>query len=267
MNTSIQDAHNIAWKLALIIKGKAHHSLTKTYETERRPIGVQTADWGLFTFSNFQVLQSAVGLIPGQKDYNQMRFTRLFEKSEYGETMRHQLRRLIATQDIEFQAHGIEMDIRYEENAATVHDGTPAPERDPLGKTYIPTTRPGHRIPHAWIESRGVVVSTHDLVGTDDFLVITDETGGPWLAAASQICQSRGLKIRAIGIKSRRHVPATGDIYTDRDDQWVGVRGIEDGGAVLVRPDNMVAWRNREPSKHGGKELIEAISAILGKRS
>lgn len=196
-----------------------------------------------------------------------MRFTRLFEKSDYGATMRQQLRRLIATQDIEFQAHGIEMDIRYEEHAATVPDGTPAPVRDPLGTTYTPSTRPGHRLPHAWLESKGVKVSTHDLIGMDDFLVITDEAGGPWVEAASRISQSRGLKIQTVGIKSRRHVPATGNVYRDFDDQWAEVRGIGDGGAILVRPDNMVAWRSREPSRDRGKELAEAVSAVLGERS
>ena len=107
-----------------------------------------------------------------------MRFTKLFEDSNSGATIREHLRRIIATQDIEFQAHGIEMDLRYnEEAAAIVPDGSEAIPRDPLGKLYVPVTRPGHRLPHAWLEHEGKAVSTHDLVGRNNLLLITDEYG------------------------------------------------------------------------------------------
>jgi 2-polyprenyl-6-methoxyphenol hydroxylase-like FAD-dependent oxidoreductase len=36
-NTGVQDAHNLAWKLAFVLKGQAHETLLDTYETERRP--------------------------------------------------------------------------------------------------------------------------------------------------------------------------------------------------------------------------------------
>lgn len=39
MNTGIQDAYNLAWKLALVIKGVAHHRLLDSYDAERRPVG------------------------------------------------------------------------------------------------------------------------------------------------------------------------------------------------------------------------------------
>jgi hypothetical protein len=39
MNTGIQDAYNLAWKLALVVGGAAPEALLDSYETERRPIG------------------------------------------------------------------------------------------------------------------------------------------------------------------------------------------------------------------------------------
>ncbi len=39
MNTGIQDAHNLAWKLALVLKGLADEALIDTYDAERRPVG------------------------------------------------------------------------------------------------------------------------------------------------------------------------------------------------------------------------------------
>lgn len=38
MNTGIQDAHNLAWKLASLVKGIAPSSILHTYDTERRPV-------------------------------------------------------------------------------------------------------------------------------------------------------------------------------------------------------------------------------------
>jgi putative polyketide hydroxylase len=46
-NTSIQDVHNLAWKLAFVIQGLAGPGLLDTYETERRPVGLMTVDQGL----------------------------------------------------------------------------------------------------------------------------------------------------------------------------------------------------------------------------
>lgn len=38
MNTGIQDAHNLAWKIAALLKGSAKPLILNTYETERRPV-------------------------------------------------------------------------------------------------------------------------------------------------------------------------------------------------------------------------------------
>jgi 2-polyprenyl-6-methoxyphenol hydroxylase-like FAD-dependent oxidoreductase len=43
-NAGIQDAHNLAWKLAAVLNGWADESLLDTYEAERRPVGAATAD-------------------------------------------------------------------------------------------------------------------------------------------------------------------------------------------------------------------------------
>ena len=38
MNTGLQDAYNLAWKLALVVKGRADAALLDTYEQERMPV-------------------------------------------------------------------------------------------------------------------------------------------------------------------------------------------------------------------------------------
>jgi 2,4-dichlorophenol 6-monooxygenase len=264
LNTSIEDAHNITWKLAFVLQGKADPSLLDTYESERRPIGLRNCDWGLFTFSNMPVLQAAVGLVPGAEEYNRQRFVKIFEDTPHGRASLNQIRRAIATQDIEFSAHDIELGFVYE-NGARVPDGTDPPSADPAGQIYIPTTRPGHRLPHAWIETKhSGVISTQDLVasGNYDLVVITDEDGGTWVEAALRITKLTKCRVGAVKIRSRQNSRAP-DLYYDYQDQWAKLRGIKDGGAILVRPDNFVAWRSRGPSAMAEKVLGDALVAIL----
>ena len=50
MNTGIQDAYNLAWKLALVIKGHAHTSILDSYEAERRPVAESVLNMTDFLF-------------------------------------------------------------------------------------------------------------------------------------------------------------------------------------------------------------------------
>jgi 2,4-dichlorophenol 6-monooxygenase len=267
LNTAIEDALNLAWKLAFVVGGKASPALLDTYSLERRPIGLRNCDWGLFTFSNFPVLQAAVGLLPGEKEYNQQRFARIFEDSPYGKTARHHLARIFATQDIEFAAHNIELGFSYD-TGAVVPDATRKPEEDYGGRIYNPTTRPGHRLPHVWIERDGKVISTHDLIGAGqhDFFLISDEAGKAWLDAARRISKTSNVHVGVAAIKAHRST-IDPSCFEDYDDEWAKVREFEDGGAILVRPDNFVCWRSHGPSMQDGEELLRAIQAVLVERT
>lgn len=268
LNTAVEDSLNLAWKLSFVVNKKANPSLLDTYAVERRPIGRRNCDWGLFAFSNYPVLQAAVGLLPGQREYNQNRIAQIFEESVYGETVRHHLERIFATQDIEFCAHNIELGFSYTEGAL-IPDGSVPPKDHPGGRIYIPTTRPGHRLPHAWIEKNHEVISTHDLVGAGqnyDLFLITDEDGDSWVQAAQRISKSSQIRIGVARIKAHRQsrIP---DFYRDYDDQWIKVRGVADGGAILIRPDNFVLWRSLVPSIRDGEELDNAVQKTLYKTS
>ena len=264
LNTAIDDSLNLAWKLAFVLRGKSDHSILDTYGIERRPVGGRNCDWGLFTFSNYPVLQAAVGFVPGQREYNQQRVARMFEDSPYGETARYHLQRVLETQDVEFCAHNIELGFSYD-SPAVVPDGSVKPKEDPGGRVYVPTTRPGHRLPHAWIEQDHKVVSTHDLIGdgrNHDLLLITDEAGNDWSHAAAGISASSPIRIGVAAIKAHRHCRDPG-LYVDRDDRWARVREFGDGGAIVVRPDNFVLWRSMGPSRRGGEELAEKLEKVF----
>jgi 2,4-dichlorophenol 6-monooxygenase len=261
LNTAIEDANNLSWKLAWALRGTADPAILDSYDSERRAVGKRNCDWGLFTFANTAVINATIGLVQDDKEGNKAKFEALFEDSESGRSFLAQTRRITESQVIEFSAHDLELGFRYD-NGFHIADGTEPPEQDPLGQTYIPTTRPGHRLPHAWLEEQsGKVLSTHDLVGKDGrFLVLTDGHGDQWISAAAEATSSEGVRIVTAQIGQNAQ-------YVDRDDNWEKLRGIKDGGAILVRPDNFVAWRSMGPSERGGRELIEAVAKLLGRQS
>ncbi|EXJ79171.1 2,4-dichlorophenol 6-monooxygenase [Capronia epimyces CBS 606.96] len=259
LNTAIEDANNLSWKLAWVLQGKADAALLDTYDAERRAVGKRNCDWGLFTFVNTTVINAAIGLIKGDKEGNRKKFEALFEDSESGRTFLAQTKRITESQNVEFSAHDLELGFRYD-TGFHIPDGTAPPETDPLGQTYIPTTRPGHRLPHAWLEDQdGQILSTHDLVakhGYGRFLVITDNQGDAWLQAAAEVAKAHGIPIETAQIGQNSQ-------YVDRDDNWEKNRGIGPGGVILVRPDNFVSWRSVGKTNRQGKELVDAVNQLF----
>ncbi|OAP57540.1 hypothetical protein AYL99_08278 [Fonsecaea erecta] len=255
LNTAIEDALNLSWKLAMVLKHNVETKILDTYDRERRPVGKRNADWGLFTFENSAVINAAIGLVTGQKEKNKSRFEAVFEDSLTGRSIQAQVKKMIESQSIEFGAHGIELGFTYEDGLK-IGDGIETPEIDHLGQKYFPTTRPAHRLPHAWLVLDDRVISTHDLVGSKgSFLLLTDDNGLEWAAAAKRLVLRYKIPIQTARI---------GESLRDLTDQWERVKQLEDEGAILVRPDNFIAWRSRGPSKANGQELEIAFAELLG---
>jgi 2,4-dichlorophenol 6-monooxygenase len=258
LNTAIQDSHNLAWKLAAVIKGEADPSLLDSYESERQAIGARNVDWAMFTFLNHLVIDAGLGLLPGQPaEANRAAMEAFFADTPMGATRRARATEVIQTQRTEFQAHDLEIGFCYV-SGALVPDGTPAPPSDPMGGQYVPTTRPGHRLPHAWLESGGERISTHDLVDRDGFLLLTDTSGAAWVAAAQAAAEKFGVTVRAVTI-------GAGGDCVDVEGSWARLRGISDGGAILVRPDNHVAFRALEPAADPRDVVTRTVGALLGR--
>jgi len=231
-----------------------------TYECERRAVGRRNVGWGLFTFQNSSVNNAAIGLVPGQTSGNRARFAKLFEDSEMGAALRAQTVKIIDTQRIEFSAHNIELGFKYGTGGFVIDDGTEPDESDPLGQTYVPSTRPGSRLPHAWIEVLDKKMSTHDVAGSEGcFALFTDAEGDEWISAANRFANVTGIKISVAQFGPLLHH------FKDCDDIWAQVKGVKRGGALFVRPDNMVAWRSLHRSRSEGDELIQALELLFGR--
>lgn len=259
LNTAIQDAHNLAWKLAAVLRGQADPTLLDTYEAERQPVGARNVDWAMFTFLNHFVIDAGLGLMPGRgPEENRAAMEAYFAEGPLGESRRARAAEVINTQRTEFQAHDLELGFRYDVGAL-VPDGTPTPASDPMGSTYLPTTRPGHRLPHAWVQRDGQEISTHDLVGRGDFVLITDESGhSAWTTAAAVVAAKFDVRIEAVSVGG-------GSGLLDPSGDWAAVREFGEGGAILVRPDNHVAYRSIEAPADAEADLVAAVSAVLGR--
>ncbi|MEI5681949.1 FAD-dependent monooxygenase [Mesorhizobium sp. CCNWLW179-1] len=255
LNSAIQDAHNLAWKLDCVLRGQASDGLLDSYETERRPVAERNVKWALMTFQNHPLTDVGIGLVRGNAEVSQSNFSAFFAEDDEGRTRRARLNDVISVQRMEWQAHDLELGFYYD-RGAIVPDGTFPPERDPMGGKYTPTTRPGHRLPHAWVEHKGERKSTLDLVGKGAFLLIAGSDDAVWAAAARQLASEQGLRLEVVSIGD------TGDCI-DIDRRWTMLREVSSQGAVLVRPDNHIAWRSRGAKANAVEVLRDAFGKIL----
>ncbi|WP_321939376.1 FAD-dependent monooxygenase [Paraburkholderia sp. J8-2] len=257
-NTSVQDAFNLAWKLAMIVKGEASPALLRTYSDERQPVAQGVVNRAIKSVGEMLPIANALGFSQGQSAAEGWAsLDELFSDSDTGKARRTALAQAVEQQNYQFNCHGVELGQRYE-SAAIVRDGAtfPAALRDPE-LYYHPTTTPGASLPHAWIERAGEKVSTLDLVGNGVFTVLTGRGGEAWLDAARQVGDEFGIRIDAVQIA---HATPTFDPYG----QWAAQREIEDDGCVLVRPDRFVAWRCNTRAADPATELRRVLTQMLG---
>jgi 2,4-dichlorophenol 6-monooxygenase len=258
-NTSIQDAFNLAWKLAMVVKGQASPKLLDSFSEERAPIAKQIVTRANQSIGEFGPIFEALGMDGGvDHEKIQRNMEGRADATLSAEKQREALRKAIAFKNYEFDCHGVEMNQRYYSGAISNDDQKePAFERD-KELHYAPTTWPGARIPHAWVyDKSGKQHSTLDLTGKGHFTVITGIGGEAWVEAAKALSKSLGFEIKTRVIGPRRE-------YADHAGEWAALRQIRDGGCLLVRPDHHVAWRAVEASSNAEAHLKSALHHVLG---
>jgi 2,4-dichlorophenol 6-monooxygenase len=121
----------------------------------------------------------------------------------------------------------------------------------------VQVARPGHRLPHAWLERYGVAVATHDLVAPGAFILLTGDDGSAWADAAAVAAERLGAALVV------HRVGRTADLR-DRSGAWEALRGHDERGAVLVRPDGHVAYRAATAVDDPQAALDAALRVALG---
>jgi 2,4-dichlorophenol 6-monooxygenase len=258
-NTSIQDAYNLAWKLALVLKGKANPGLLDTYNEERVPIGQQIVKRANKSIGETGPIFEALGLQPGI-EVAQMWRNMEARKNATPEAaaQRENLRNAILHKNYEFNTHGVELNQRYR-SAAVVSDGTPEPPFERDAELYFhPTTWPGARLPHVWLQQKdGRQISTLDIAGKGRFVVLTGIGGERWIEAARKASSAHEIAIEGFVIGPGRD-------FTDLYGEWAEAREIGESGCLLVRPDAHVGWRAAEAGDEQNR-LSAAVMRMLGR--
>lgn len=255
-NTCMQDAFNLAWKLAYVLKGHAGPALLETYTAERAPVGAQIVARANQSRLDYAPL-NACFRDKNAQDPVAAGLDKLADPGEEGVARRNALAAALDLKNTEFNAQGVELNQRYVSTGVIADEGE-EPEvwrRDPLLHVQ-PTTRPGAKLPHAWlVGADGRRTSTLDLVGQGKFSLVTGITGRAWVEAVQQM-DLPFLQAVVIGLAGAQDSYAT----------WHGVREIEEAGALLVRPDGVVAWRQHGAAAdavHARELLSQALSSVL----
>jgi 2,4-dichlorophenol 6-monooxygenase len=263
-NTSVQDAYNLAWKLAAVLRGHAAPSLLDSYNEERAPIAKQIVTRANQSIAEFGPIFEALGLL-NTEDPELMREHMAARKDNNpaAATQREALRKAIAFKDYEFNCHGVELNQRYA-SGAIVPDADPDPgfTRD-KELYYHPTTRAGAHLPHVWLQKHGRNVSTLDIAGHGKFAVLTGIGGEAWIEAAQKIAASIGMKITTAIIGPDR-------AYEDLHGEWANIREIDEAGVILVRPDMQIAFRAKHVAANlqdAEAQLSAAFNHILGRKA
>ncbi|QEV98722.1 FAD-dependent monooxygenase [Microbacterium caowuchunii] len=257
-NTCIQDAFNLAWKLAYVVRGDAGPGLLESYSDERVPVGAQIVARANRSRIEYADLRACFDTDAGDGTRSaEAALERLQATTPEGAELRARLVQAIDLKNYEYNAQGVEMNQRYV-SSAVVPDESAGDEvfaRDP--ELYVqPTTRPGAKLPHAWLVDRtGHRTSTLDVVGKGSFALITGLSGTAWQSAANEL-----------GLPFLRTIVVGEVDYQDPYGYWAKAREVAEAGAILVRPDGYVAWRQVDAvwdATVAGELLRGALGRVL----
>ena len=187
-NTSIQDAFNLAWKLAFVVKGYAGEELLDSYSAERAPVGKQIVARANQSRLDYAPLRE-VFATTGSDDPIAAGLAKIRATTPEGAKTRAALQEALKLKSDEFNAQGVELNQRYT-SAAVIPDPGAGDEqwaRDP--KQYLQaTTRPGAKIPHAWlVDEHGRRTSILDVTGKGQLTLLTGLSGQAWVSAAQEL--------------------------------------------------------------------------------
>src|SRR5262249_10143085 len=149
LNTGVQDVHNLAWKIAAVLRGKADGSLLDSYHDERQPLADITTRNALANAMSMGRTERKSGVLPR--------------------------REFLAEQ-------GLIFGVPYE-SMAVMPDGTPPADIDDPVTAYVPSARPGCRAPPVWLQRGNEQISTVDLIGPH-FTLLAGVNGDAWRRAA-----------------------------------------------------------------------------------
>ncbi|HJT05322.1 MAG TPA: FAD-dependent monooxygenase, partial [Stellaceae bacterium] len=214
-NTAVEDAVNLGWKLAAVIKRQAGPTLLDTYSIERRPLAMRNTGYA-------QAFADSLGMFqPGPE---------IEDDTPAGAAARQQAGAYLnAHARAEFNIPGITFGGRYDGSPIIVGDGT-APPPDAIN-TYVPSACPGGRAPHLWL---GQGCSLYDAFGFE-WTLLRLGPHAPESVGFVRAAAALGLDLTVLDLPGEEARDLYGaDLALIRPDQIVAWRGNDDGGAEAV---------------------------------
>ena len=217
MNTGVGDGWDIAWKMAAVLHGFGGEQLLRSYEIERRPVGLRNVarsrDLMQVHLTYLEWVRSAPeGCL-------------LCADCEEGRLLREKIVRHIENNDTEVSEEGMELDYRHPNSPVVVSDST-STARQPSWELlhYTPSTLPGHRAPYLTLSDG--LTSTYDLYGPW-YSIFDFSSDGDAARIFANVAGQLNIPLKPVHLPSELHVKRTWECE-----------------AVLIRPDGYVAWRS-----------------------
>ncbi|WP_455907512.1 FAD-dependent oxidoreductase [Streptomyces erythrochromogenes] len=229
-NTGIQDAHNLAWKIAAVLDGAAGPGLLETYEAERLPVARATSERAS--------ARSAEHSHPGYEPEPES----VPEAPARGGGRQNG----VLT---------VAMGYRYAQGAVVGAD----PDLPVVPERMRLCGDPGSRAPHLWLRDpvEGRRRSTVDLYERS-FVLLSSE-GTQWSGAAGSVAKRMNIRLDAYAIGTGPEA----DLIPEDGGDWAETHGTTPAGAVLVRPDGFVAWRSVEAVADPESVLYKVLTTVL----
>ncbi|GHJ42929.1 hypothetical protein Cs7R123_02710 [Catellatospora sp. TT07R-123] len=226
------DVANLGWKLAAVLAGHGGDGLLDSYDAERRPHNQRVADHALASARRSRELLARIrdGGIPDDADDGAPARRR---RGEIAELLSAQPRG---------EAPGVLFDERYDDSGVVWYGtGQLAAERPWAASVYEDDPRPGHRAPDLYVDPWGDTLYDRLGVGFGLLMAAPDAAVEQEFAAAAQ---DRGLRLSVV------HLPEG------------PARERYGEGAVLVRPDQHVAWRGRVLPPGGAAAVLDHVLGL-----
>ncbi len=239
MNTAVGDSFDIGWKIAAVLVGHGGRQLLESYEMERRPVAARNIERSGVHFSVHAMYWGWCIESPGLS----------IAETDHGRDFREKIAEHVKAHDGENKDHGIELGYRYNDSPIVVgEDGA----SEPLWnyQDYVPSTWPGARAPQVFLADGKT--SIYDRFGSGNQYTLVDFTNdGAYVQAFREAAGKSSVPLKIMHLPHEPHV-----------------RKIWERDAVLIRPDDHVAWRSPEDSQGPINLQVEkALSVATGKGS
>jgi 2-polyprenyl-6-methoxyphenol hydroxylase-like FAD-dependent oxidoreductase len=219
MNTGVGEAIDLSWKLAGTLRGWGGPNLLASYEIERRQVGQRNVAASGFAARGRRKWRALIG-------------PALREQGPAGDALRTKLARIADMEQRKVtDMIGAELGYRYVGSPLIAAEPGAGPEQDFL--KYVPTTWPGARLPHVWLDDAAAV---QDRIGYGHGYTLlrlgrTQADTSPLQRAFAAL----GAPLQVLELADERP------------------RDVYGHDLLLLRPDLHIAWRGNEAPPQPGR--------------